>query len=68
MLSSGGHGDRKVLAVCQLLVRIYEILDQEPMYLPTAAKQEIAKVGNMLSDLYALLAADVAAAGPKLWK
>ena len=38
------------------------------MYLLTGGKQEIAKVGNMLSDLYASLAADVAAAGPKLWK
>ena len=56
------------LAACQLLVRFYQIIDSESMYLSAAAKDEIAKVGRNLSILYAALATDAAQAMNKMWK
>ena len=68
MTSHGNPADRKELAVCQLLVRFYEILDNESMYLSPAANRELVKVGSQLCILYTSLAADAAHNGSKMWK
>ena len=60
--------DRRALAVCQLLVKFYELLDSEGVYLSKASKAEISKLGTRICILYSGLAADAAAAGVKMWK
>ena len=59
--------DRTMLAVCQLLVRFYEILDGESMFLREAVKQEIKTLGFRMGVLYSNLAAMSVAAHEKKW-
>ena len=68
MVTFGSAGDRRELAVCQLLVRFYQILDENSMYLSEEAKTEIATVGRQLCIVYAALASTSAAAHEKMWK
>ena len=68
MSEFGTPADRRELAVCQLLVRFYQFLDNQSMFMSDAAKTEIAQVGQRLCILYSSLAADSAAAHEKMWK
>ena len=54
--------------VARRLVRFYEIIDGNGLFLTDIAKAEIKIVGNRLCQGYAKLAASHAAANLKLWK
>ena len=54
--------------VARQLVRFYEILDGNGLFLTDAAKTEIAQVGSRLCRGFAKLSTSSAAAGKKLWK
>jgi hypothetical protein len=60
--------DRKVTAVCQLLVRFYDLMDAESMFLGESARKEMPNIGFRLGTLYSDLAAQAAAIGEKMWK
>ena len=60
--------DRRMLGVCQQLVRFYAILDTESHFLSAPARIELPKVGQQLVGLYTALAADAKERGQKLWK
>ena len=65
---TGSTEDNKILAVAQLLVRFYELLNENSMYLNEAAKTELARLGRRLCIIYSDLAADALVRGDKLWK
>ena len=60
--------DRRMLGVCQSLVRFYTILNEESRFLSPVAKIEVAKVGQQLVGLYTALATEAKERGLKLWK
>ena len=60
--------DRRILGVCQHLVRFYTIMEQESRLLSPAAKTEIPKLGQQLVGLYTGLAIEAKEQGLKLWK
>lgn len=60
--------DRRMLAVCQLLVRFYAMLDTESHFLSASARIELPKLGQQLVGLYTALATDAKERGLKLWK
>ena len=70
MQQLGGQSteDRRMLAVCQQLVRFYTILDTESQFLSPAAKIELPKLGQQLVGIYTALATDAKERGLKLWK
>ena len=59
--------ERHVL-LCQLMVRFYEVLDTERLYLSTAARREIAEIGQVFCRTYNILSAEAFDAQLKLWK
>ena len=62
------HLDESRSMVARQLVRFYEILDENGLFLSDAASVEIAQVGNRLCKGFATLSANCVAAGQKLWK
>ena len=54
--------------VARQLVRFYEIIDSNGLFLTDDAKAEIKVVGSRLCRTYAKLATDAVAAGQKRWK
>ena len=60
--------DRRILGVCQHLVRFYTIMEEESRFLSSAAKAEIPKLGQQLVALYTALAIEAKEQGLKLWK
>ena len=60
----GRAEDRKVLAVCQLLCRFYDILNAEPMFV----SDEILELGRRFGALYLALSREAAEAREKMWK
>ena len=62
-----GH-DQLTLGVCQLLVRMYEIINSESMFLGAAAKTEVPKIGRQLAMMYQQLSIYAFGAGLRLWK
>ena len=65
--SSDAEG-RKIICLCQLLCRFYELLDSESQFLGQAAKLELPTLGNRLVGLYSSLAIAAVRSGAKLWK
>ena len=65
---SGSSHDRRRRAVCQLLVRFYDILDAEGMYLSAEAKEELPRIGLSFGVIYGQLSAEAEAMGQRLWK
>ena len=61
----GRPEDRAILAVCQLLVEIYKLLNDESLFMSAAGKAQIAKVGQRLAIIYSTLAQQALAAGQK---
>lgn len=57
-----------VIAVCELLTRFYDLINEESMFLSAAAKHEIPKLGLAFSELYSQLATESFAAGELFWK
>ncbi len=60
--------DRQMVAVCQLLVDFYDLLDQESMFLSPDAAKKMKRIGQNMGLLYTSLAAQALAAHQKLWK
>ena len=56
------------MAVCQDLVRFYDIINYESMFLSPPAQVEISQVGRRLATIYASLAQSSLAVGLKTWK
>ena len=67
-LGDKSEHDRKVTAVCQLLVRVYDLMDADSMFLGESARKEMPTIGFRLGVLYSDLAAQAAAIGEKMWK
>lgn len=62
------HLSRRHVLLCQMMVRFYELLESEPMFLSAAAKEEIALLGSRFCDLYSHLAGESFDAGMRMWK
>ena len=60
--------DRKMLAVCQMLVDFYALLDSESMFFTPAAAEKIRAIGLRMGVLYSSLSAEALANSEKLWK
>ena len=60
--------DAEATLVCKYLVRFYEILDAETMFLAEATRDEIQLLGRNLALVYASLATKSAQARLKMWK
>ena len=60
--------DRQMVAVCQLLVRFYEIMESESQFLGAAAKRELPTLGSQLVGIYTGLATAAKNKGLKMWK
>ena len=65
---SGSQHDRRRSGVAQLLVRFYEIVEQEGLFLSDAAVREIKSIGKDLPMLYIALASEAALKQQRLWK
>ena len=65
---SGSAHDRRRLAVVQLLVRFYDLVEHGDMFFNSAQCRDLVSIGRNLPVLYSQLAAEAAAAGKKLWK
>ena len=63
----GSDHDRRMIAVCQLLDRFYQIIDKEGQLLSDAAKAEMSELGTNLCVLYAQLSSDALRQGAKRW-
>ena len=68
MFCGGSTHDKQMRVVAQLLVRFYELLNQETMFMGEAAKTEIQKLGFRMCMLYSTLADASLRLGTKLWK
>jgi hypothetical protein len=60
--------DTLALGVCQLLVRFYEILELNSMFLTDADKVELPNLANQLMGMYSKLAVMCADRQLRLWK
>ena len=60
--------DRTILEIIRLLVRFYQILDSESMFLSEVARAELPVLGQRLAELYSKLASSAYGLGLKLWK
>ena len=58
--------DRQMLAVCQLLVRFYELIDIESNFLSASARVELPQLGQRLVGIYTALATAAKDRGEKL--
>ena len=59
---------RRILGVCQLLLRFYTILDSESQFLSHGVKTELPTLGQRLVGLYTALATKAKDDGVKMWK
>jgi hypothetical protein len=66
--NSGSLHDQLRLAVCQLLVRFYDILECEDMFLSEQSKAELPKLSLQLCNIYDRLAKEAIAANRRAWK
>ena len=55
-------------ALCQLLCKFYETLEDGSQFLTEEARRELPKLGNRFGNLYQQLAENSFRAGVKLWK
>lgn len=65
---SGSVHDRQRLAVAQLLVSFYDVLDQNGMFLSPTAKEALPKIGSRLCIIYEKLSRESLEAGRMMWK
>lgn len=54
--------------LCQMMVRFYELLDSEPLFLSAEARDELKQLGLRFSDLYNEFAAEAFVARIRMWK
>ena len=62
------HLDKRRMAICALLCRLYHLLESEQQFLGMEAEAELPGLGRRLAELFASLAADAHRAKKKLWK
>ena len=60
--------DRPRQLICEMLVRFYDILNEEDQFLSAGAKAELPILGRRLCELYSKLARDAVDANEKRWK
>ena len=60
--------DRKCVVLCTMMIRFYQILDEQPLTLSSDAKKEIAQLGQAFCELYGTIATANYTAGIKMWK
>ena len=60
--------DNKRVWMCQFMCRFFDILDNEPLFLSSRAKEEIIEVGSTLSELYADLMTAAFNSRIRAWK
>lgn len=60
--------EKQILALCQLLVRFCEILDEESQFLSASAKVELLDLAQKFVGLYTALATRAKEQGVKRWK
>ena len=65
---SGNQHDRRRTAVNQLLVRYYDLLDEEGRYLSTSAKRECSKMATIFMAVYTKLAREAVDLRIRMWK
>ena len=65
---NGSSDDKLATAVCQLLVRFYEILSSESMFLSASIREELPQLGQRLAQYYQVLSANALAAKLQIWK
>ena len=61
------HDERR-MPVCQLLVRSFEIIAAEPIFMSDAAKTELAYIGPMFRRIYFQLSEEALANKVRLYK
>ena len=64
----GSEEDRRMRAVCQLLVQFYSIIGSESQFLSRAAQIELPKIGMQLVGIYSDLATRAKEQGLHMWK
>ena len=67
-MDDGSRFDRMVVALCQLYVRFYQILNLDDQFLSDDFKAELGVVGRKLCMLYAGLCSECFQMGIKLFK
>ena len=68
LFSTGTEYDRTKIAICQLLVKVYDIMAMSSMFLPPAALAEFRQAGQQMVLLHSKLHADCFALGERRWK
>ena len=64
----GRPEDRAILAVCQLLVEFYQLINDEPLFMSASGKARIATVGQKFAIIYSSLSQQSLEAGERMWK
>ena len=62
------HLSRHIVLLCQMLQRLYTMLNDEPRFLSDVAKDEVAELGDNFCQLYSHLAGESHVAGLRMWK
>ena len=66
--ANDSDNDQSILEMIRLLVRFYQIIDSESMYLTAAVRRELPEIGQKLAELYSKLAKEAFENGSRLWK
>ena len=66
--NSGSLHDRRRHGVCHLLVRYYEIIEEQPRYLSDVAKAELKEISALLFSLYLNLSEEALIDNVRMWK
>ena len=62
------HLGRRVVAMCQLLCEVYQLIDVQGLFSDEAAKTRLPSLGRRLCGLYAQEANEAFLAGHRAWK
>ena len=54
--------------LCMMMMRFYELLDSQPLFMSSDARTELARLGQVFCDTYASLAAEHFEKRIKMWK
>ena len=66
--NSGSIHDRRRQAVCDLLVRFYEIVEKGPSVLSDELQSEMAEIGRLMLGTYFALSQEAVDNGVRAWK
>ena len=62
------HLSPKHIGLCKMMVRFYEILDSQPLWMAADARVEISKLGQVFCDTYVSFASEAFDAQIRMWK